>query len=163
MAFMKKNFIYWGAGILVLAGVIWLGVNATPNNTPAGPVSFSLDREKVDLGEMAVEDERTAEFILTNNGTTPLLLTQFETSCNCTFAKVFNEEKESPLFNMRAHMPNSDYYWQTDLAPSGQARIQVIYKPSLMPVYGPVERSLRFKTSDSNQPIVELSVKAFVK
>jgi len=163
---MKKIFstlVYLGIGILALGLLVWLGDAVKGGSQLAGPASFSLDRISADLGEMEVKDEKTAEFILTNNGASSLLLTQFETSCNCTFAKVTVGDKESPVFNMKAHMPAGDYYWKTEIAPGAQAKIQVTYKPSLMPVYGSVERSLKFKTSDPNQPAVELTVKTFVK
>ena len=163
---MKKIFstlVYLGVGILVLGLLIWLGAAVKGGSQPTGPASFSLDRTSADLGEMEVKDEKTAEFILTNNGASSLLLAQFETSCNCTFATVTVAGKKSPTFNMKAHMPASDYYWKTEVAPGAQAKIQVVYQPSLMPVYGLVERSLKFKTSDPNQPLVELVVKAFVK
>ncbi|HCI05615.1 TPA: hypothetical protein DEX28_02600 [Patescibacteria group bacterium] len=162
---ISNNAIVIGLAAVLLGGLFYWQSKASPlpvnaNNQQAQVV---LDRFVVDLGEMKVDEVKTGEFILKNKGDGAVVLTNFETSCNCTYGRVVFGEAVSPTFNMRAHMAPGDFWWRQELNPGEEVKIQVIYKPSVMPVYGSVERSLLFKTSDPKMPSVELKVKAFVK
>ena len=163
---MKKVIIVCAiVGLAVLSGIYF--VKFSPKTTQERDnsnqaVDFSLDQEMVNFGQMAVSDEKTAKFVLKNIGQAPLALKEFETNCNCTFAKIRTPSGESPEINMRAHTPRG-FAWKTTLNPGEEAEIFVTYKPAVMPVYGLVQRSLLFKTSDPEKPKVELKVIAVVK
>lgn len=163
---MKKIIIVCAiVGLAVLSGVYFVRFSpktAQEQNDSNQAVGFSLDQEMVNFGQMAVSDEKTARFVLKNTGQAPLTLKEFETNCNCTFAKIKAPLGESPEINMRAHAL-SGFAWKTTLNPGEEAEIFVTYKPAVMPVYGLVTRSLLFKTSDPEKPKVELKVVAVVK
>lgn len=113
-----------------------------------------------DLGRMKVDEERSAEFVLTNNGSGPLKIFNPYTSCMCTFGQIIIGDKKSPEFGMAMHGNPS---WQGVLEPGKIAIAKVIYKPYLMPVQGLVERSFIFKTNDSLNSEVNLTVRAIVE
>lgn len=163
----KKTYLGIGIFLVVIVGLYWwqqqwqqAGLLRNKNSTPAG---FVLDTSTIDLGVMRVDEERTGEFRFKNVSDAPITIGNFETSCNCTFGRVITSRIESPIFNMRMHMPPQDYNWRVDIQPGEEAIIQVIYKPAIMPVFGRVERSLFFKTTDPGMPEVELKVYAFVR
>ena len=118
------------------------------------------DRE---LGTMLVSDERSAEFVLRNVGGTPLEISQVRTSCMCTLAQVIIDGEQSPLFNMEMHNSPSVQRWNGIVEPGLTATIQVIYKPSLMPVQGSIARNVKFNTNDPTRPVVELGIHATVR
>ena len=163
---MKKIIIVGSVvGLAVLAGVYFVRFSQKTSqgqNDSNQAVDFSLDQEMVNFGQMAVSDEKTARFVLKNTGQAPLALKEFETNCNCTFARIKVPLGESPEINMRMHTPAS-FVWKTTLNPGEEAEIFITYKPAVMPVYGLVTRSLLFRTSDPEKPKVELKVVAVVK
>ncbi len=163
---MKKVIIVCAIiGLAVLSGVYFVRFStktAQEQNGSNQVVGFSLDQEMVNFGQMVVSDEKTARFVLKNTGQAPLTLKEFETNCNCTFATVKTPSGESPEINMRAHAPQA-FAWKATLNPGEEAEIFVTYKPAVMPVYGMVQRSLLFKTSDPQKQKVELKVVAVVK
>ncbi|MEK7535121.1 MAG: DUF1573 domain-containing protein [Patescibacteria group bacterium] len=130
-------------------------------NTTATVGSYELSSEKMDLGEMTVDDKKTATFTFKNTSTERMNLSRFETSCNCTMMEVKVNGDTSPMFNMPAHMSASERAWNRDLAPGATAEINVTYEPALMPVYGPIERYATFKINNSKE--IRLTVAATVK
>ncbi|MBI4099777.1 DUF1573 domain-containing protein [Candidatus Microgenomates bacterium] len=112
----------------------------------------------VDFGEMKVADTKQKDFELKNTGTKPLSILNVNSSCNCTFAQVIYNGTESKEFGMHAQ---SGYV--TDIAPGTSAMIRVIYRPAIMPVYGPVERQVFIKTNDPEKENLTFSLNANVK
>lgn len=49
------------------------------------------------------------------------------------------------------------------IEPSAKAMVRLTYKPSLMPVQGPVARYVKLNTNDPAKPVIELSVHATVQ
>lgn len=113
-----------------------------------------------DLGRMKVNEERSAEFVLTNTGSGPLKISNPYTSCMCTFGQIIIGDKKSPEFGMAMHGNPS---WQGVLEPGQKATAKVTYKPYLMPVQGPVEREFIFRTNDPLNAEVSLTIKAIVE
>ncbi len=113
-----------------------------------------------DLGNMRVSEERTAEFAIKNTGSQKLAIFNLETSCMCTFGQIVIGESKSPTFGMAGH---SNPKWRGTLEPGQTATAKVIYRPSLMPVQGPVERIFTFKTNDPLNQEINLIIKAFVE
>ena len=156
--------------VLAAIAIVWLWprsdsekVKGQSTQNESGQPRLELSATSADLGEMAVQDEKTATFTLKNTGTKALELKQFSTSCNCTFAQLKTPSQTSPMFNMMMHMPPKDMNWKTELQPNEEATLSVIYRPSLMPVYGPVQRFVTFETDDPEHKNVELTINATVK
>ena len=110
-----------------------------------------------DLGKMKVSDEKSTEFGLKNIGQKPLQLSNVSSSCNCTFAQVILDGKESDLFGMHN---TSDF--AGEILPGKEAKIKVIYRPFIMPVYGIIEREVYITTNDPENEKLTLKVKANV-
>ncbi len=169
---MNKSLIIIIVSIIALGWFSLSRINRLPSSanvtesTGTQTVSqgqFSIDKQEIDLGQMKVTDEKTADFTLTNSGSSTLTVSQFETSCDCTFARVVIASTTSPEFNMRMHVAPDVFAWKADIAPGEQAKIQMIYKPSIMPVYGKVVRELHFRTSDPERSEVALKIIATVQ
>lgn len=126
----------------------------TDKNKP----QIEITKTFTDLGTMKVSEDRSAEFTIKNAGRQPLQLYGISSSCNCTFGQVVIAGKESEFFGMHA---------VSDLAgevlAGKEAKIRVIYRPSIMPVYGVVEREVYISTNDPDNPKLTFKVKANVK
>lgn len=131
-------------------------------------ISYSLidkERPKIeakttyfDLGLMKVSEDRSASFNIKNIGQKPLQLTNISSSCNCTFGQVVIGGRESELFGMHNI---SDF--AGEILPGKGAVIKVTYRPSIMPVYGIIEREVYVSTNDPENPKLVFKVKANVK
>lgn len=131
-------------------------------------ISYSLsdkERPKIeakttyfDLGPMKVSDDRSASFKIKNIGQKPLQLTNISSSCNCTFGQVVIDGRESELFGMHNI---SDF--AGEILPDKEAAIKVTYRPSIMPVYGVIEREVYVSTNDPENPKLTFKVKTNVK
>ena len=111
-----------------------------------------------DFGEMAVRDEKTAEFTLENTGNKPLNVYGVTSSCGCTFGEIEIGGTKSPQFSMHAKSN-----WVGVVQQGTKSIVRVTYKPSLMPVKGEVTRMVYVKTNDPKNPELMFSVKANVK
>ncbi len=111
-----------------------------------------------DLGPMKVSDDKSANFNIKNIGQKPLQLINISSSCNCTFGQVVIDGRESELFGMHNV---SDF--AGELLPGKEAAIKVTYRPSIMPVYGSIEREVYVNTNDPENPKLVFKVKANVK
>ena len=131
-------------------------------------ISYSVsDKEKpkaeakitfFDLGIMKVSEDKSADFKIKNIGQKPLQLNNISSSCNCTFGQVVINGKESELFGMHNI---SDF--AGEVLPGKEATIRVTYRPSIMPVYGTIEREVYVNTNDPENPKLTFKVKATVK
>lgn len=153
-----------GLSLVAVLAIYFFGAKDTEKDTTGmnGPVgNYELSGEKMDLGDMGVNDEKTATFTFKNTSSEKMSLGSFETSCNCTMMEVKMGGETSPMFNMPAHMTATERSWNRVLDPSETAEINVTYKPALMPVYGPIERYATFKINNSKE--IRLTVSAIVK
>ncbi len=110
-----------------------------------------------DLGKMKVSEDKSANFKIKNIGQKSLQLSNVSSSCNCTFGQVVIDGKESDVFGMHNV---SDF--AGEIPPGKEAIIKVIYRPSIMPVYGAVEREVYVNTNDPENPKLIFKVKATV-
>jgi len=158
-------FIVFGF-IAVTIGLAF--VFSSGKNPSLAAASFSAqddDRPKAettqtffDLGEIKVSDVKQEDFSLKNIGNKPLQILNINSSCNCTFGQVIYKDLITKEYGMHAQ---SGYV--TEVAPGDTATVRVIYKPSLMPVYGLVEREVYITTNDPDRQKLVFSVKAKVK
>ncbi|MBI2622231.1 DUF1573 domain-containing protein [Candidatus Microgenomates bacterium] len=128
-------------------------VKSDSSRPKANVASFSSD-----LGKMKVSDEKSAEFTIENNGNKPLSLFKISTSCDCTFATVTINNVKSEEFSM--HGKSS---WTGEVKAGEKATVTVIYKPSIMPVSGPVSREVYVGTNDPDRPKLTFTISAFVE
>lgn len=127
----------------------------------------SVDREKpkvevkstfFDMGKIKVSDQKTAEFTIQNIGSKPLQLYDISSSCGCTVGQISYQGKESKEYGM-----HSVGTFEQAIAPQTEAKIKVIYRPYIMPVYGNVEREVYISTNDPDNPKLVFKIKAFVQ
>lgn len=111
-----------------------------------------------DLGSMRVSEDKSADFTLKNVGEKPLQLSKISSSCNCTFGQLILNGKESEYYGM--HSVSS---FAGEILPGKTAKVRVIYRPSIMPVYGVVSRDVYVETNDPQNPKLVFTVKANVK
>jgi hypothetical protein len=111
-----------------------------------------------DLGTMKVSEDKIANFKIKNIGQKSLQLSNISSSCNCTFGQVVMNGKESELFGMHNV---SDF--AGEILPGKEAIIKVTYRPSIMPVYGAIEREVYVNTNDPENPKLTFKVKAIIK
>jgi len=153
------SIIFVGGSYLLLAGgnkpeVKIASYSSKEKDRPIAKVEKTL----VDLGKMKVSDEKSTEFTIKNTGTKSLQVYGMNSSCNCTFGQFIYQGKTSEEFGM--HSP-SDYLG--DIAPNTEAKIRVIYRPSIMPVYGPVEREVYLSTNDPDKQKLVFQIKTVVQ
>ncbi len=159
---MKNYFgIFVVIILLVVLGAIGIAsINSAPSysqNDQNKPVAF-VQQKEANLGEMKIEDTKYYDFKISNKGKSDLLLSQISTSCDCTFAKIIKKDgAESP--NLTMHSTNS---WKTYLKPNESATLRITYKPSIMPVEGPIDRFATVSTNDPNNPKLEFKVSTVV-
>ena len=137
------------------------------SNTAKPIASYqSTDKEKPkvevkttfsDLGKMKVSEDKSANFKIKNIGQKSLQLNNVSSSCDCTFGQVVIDGKESEVFGMHNV---SDF--AGEVLPGKEAIIKVTYRPSIMPVYGAVEREVYVSTNDPENPKLVFKVKAIV-
>lgn len=151
------------ASVLIIVGaVVVLGRDTSPKREQLGSASMSIDKTLEDFGSMKVSDEKTARFTITNTSPdSTLRLWGVKTSCDCTFAKIAIDGKETGEFSMHAGGPLKN--WIGEVAPGGQAILTVTYRPSIMPVQGPVSRQVTFVTNDPKNSDIQVSVSANVQ
>lgn len=155
------------ASVVIVGGaVLALGrdTSAAPQRESLGTASMTIDKKLEDFGAMKVSDERTAAFTITNTSPdSTLRLWNIATSCDCTFATVTIAGTKTGEFNMSMHMSSTLKNWIGEVAPGATALLEVTYKPSVMPVQGPVSRQTTFATNDPDNPEIEVSVTANVQ
>lgn len=150
--------------VLVVIGGIFFAFKATGkplelySATDTERPQIEVDTKIKDLGQMKVSDIKSADFVIKNTGQKPLQITNVSTSCNCTFAQIEIEGKQSPRFSM-----HKNPVWTGELAPQKEAKVTAIYEPSLMPVQGPVERNVLFTTNDPQNQNISLTLTATVQ
>ncbi len=153
---LTVGFIF-GAYFLVAGGQKPSPAIASYSASDKERPKVEIKTDSVDLGAMKVSDEKSAEFIIKNYGKKSLQLSRISSSCNCTFGQLIIEGKESELYGM--HAP-SDF--AGEILPGKSGKIKVIYRPYIMPVYGPIEREVYVETNDPENPKLVFKVKTNV-
>lgn len=156
-------------GAIAISVVILIGaIAALSNQKPApkredqGTSSMTIDKKAEDFGSMKVTDERTATFTLTNTGDSILRVWNVSTSCDCTFASVTIGSQTTGEFSMPMRMRSDLKNWIGEIQPKQTALLKVTYRPSVMPMTGPVSRQVNFATNDPKNPDMQVSVSANV-
>lgn len=166
----QKMFFYLIGGFTVLAllGIFAFSYFEQKNSVQTKVASFSADQtdrpkagvnEKyADLGNMSVNEEKSVQFSIENAGSQPLELFNVTSSCGCTVAKVTIDGKTSPEFGM-----HSKSNWTGEIPAGQNAKVDVIYRPFVMPVKGDVTREVYVSTNDPDNQLLTFTVKANVQ
>ena len=157
-----KTIIISLAGILIITfGMIWLVTrNQADLGVPDAKIFSKVEALETiaDLGEMKVADVKSRDFVIKNIGDQPLQITSVSSSCNCTVGQIVYQGKVSKEYGM--HAPGG---FINQIAVGDTAIVRVIYKPYIMPVYGPVTRDVFVGTNDPDNPRLTFTVKTVVK
>ena len=162
-----KSIIICFLGFIVLVVGASFLLTAGQKPTP-GTVAYSASSSEkpiaetpdslFDFGEIRVSDVKEKEFVLKNTGTKPLQILNVNSSCNCTAGKIIYNGSQTKEYGMHAQ---SGYLM--DIAPNTEAKVVVIYRPAIMPVYGAVEREVYVATNDPQKEKLVFAIKANVK
>jgi len=163
-----KVFLWIFGAIIVLGLIIWGFTRlTTPVKSIASYSASDPNAPKIELnennfvfGKISLSNNATHDFKIKNTGKNPLVITDLMTSCHCTSAILkVPGQPNSPEFGMMSGESN----WQGEIAPGAEATIETIYKPSVMPVKGPVSRVITFRTNDPNNKEIQLEITADVE
>lgn len=148
---------------IIVGAVVAFGNDKAPQRETLGNASMTIDKKFEDFGTMKGDEDRTATFTITNTSTSSVLrVWNIATSCDCTFATISIDGKDTGEFNMPMHMTGDLKNWIGEVAPGKIATLAVTYRPKVMPVTGSVTRQVTFATNDPQNSEVEVSVKANV-
>ncbi len=153
-----------GVSVAIIVGAVVLFSNQkpAPKRENQGTASMTIDKNSEDFGSMKVSDERRATFTITNTGDSILRIWKVTTSCDCTAATIKIGTTETPEFSMAGMMGSDRTNWLGEVPVGQKAILTVIYRPSVMPVNGPITRQATFSTNDPNNPEVEVGIAANV-
>lgn len=134
------------------------GVSSYAKDDPTAP-KIEIPENIFNFGKIKVTDVAKHDFKIKNTGQNPLVVTSLTTSCHCTTAvlKVAGQPDTVP-----AGMHGVEA-WTREIAPGGEAVVEVIYEPSKMPVKGAVNRVIYLETNDPANPNPKLEVNAEVE
>lgn len=152
-----------GSVVLIIGAIVMFGnQKPAPKREDLGTASMSIDKKLADLGRMKVSDEKKATFTITNTGNSILRIWKVVTSCSCTAATVKIGDTETPEFGMTGMMNPDRANWLGEVPAGQNAILTVIYRPSIMPIQGPVTRQVTFSTNDPKNQDLEVTVSANV-
>lgn len=118
------------AGVLCAIAALTATAASSPaadNTEPAPGIRF--DSDVFDFGDIAADTVRTHVFVMTNDGTAPLVITRVYSDCGCTSAS----------------------YPREPLMPGDTARIEVSFNPSGRPS-GYFTKLVRIRSNASAKP-----------
>lgn len=146
-------------GGIILAAIKFQGTSiAQYKITDAERPQMEILETNFDFGPTDLSEIKTREIKMRNKGSKPLIISDLITSCDCTFAQLIVDGRESPRFSMRR-----DTKWRGEIAPAGEAILRITYEPRIMPVQGKVKRESVFKTNDPEKSLVNIRFTADVR
>ena len=166
---MSKSALFWiitVSAVLLFGSYFFIAGDKNQKNDPIKTYT-SKDRERpkikvekniFDAGTIKVSDITKTEFTIQNTGVKPLQLFNISSSCGCTTGQIIYQGKESKEFGMHS---TSDY--SVGIAPGEKATVRMIYRPYVMPVYGPVEREVYVTTNDPDNQKLVFKMSSYVK
>lgn len=162
---MDDNTFTWlvvgAAALLLIGGVVFLGSRIGEGDLAAvagakvGTTEQSHDWGKIPIGG----GNMTKEFVVTNEGSETLSLSNINTSCMCTTVRLVKGGEESPEFGMHT---KSAYVMEVQ--PGEQVSVNVVYDPAF---HGPnglgsITRQVVMDTSDPDRSRLEFSLRGVV-
>lgn len=146
-----KKLLYVGiaAAVVILGGVLLGMTGAFESVAPEAALAF--DKVFYDFGTISMAKGKVAQtFVLQNNGSQPVRLTDIRTSCMCTEAVIEGEH-----FGM--HGP---YASSISVEPGKTTEVRVVFDPN---AHGPqgtgqITREVYMKTNSTATPDLSLRV-----
>jgi len=135
----------------------YLDVANYAKDDPEAP-RIVADEESYDFGKVRLSDGQVStEFVIRNEGRSPLELINANTSCGCTSAQIVVGEETSPVYMMAGHQ--EPVKWRGSLASGEEGKIVVFYDPTVHPeLEGDVTREVTLDTNDPNTPQLKLKI-----
>ena len=134
---MRRTILSMGLFVCVA-----IGANAqkttTPNPVNPNAAKFKFESEVIDYGIIEHNANGNREFIFTNVGKEPLIITPVISSCGCLVASAPKEP----------------------IAPGNSAVIKIHYDTSRI---GAFEKTVTVKSNDTERPSIVLKIKGVVK
>jgi len=122
----------------------------------------TLDKTFENLGDISIDADGTATFMLTNTGSAPLKIGDIQATCNCIFVTVTIGGVSTGKFTHPSYTKQSLSGWSAELSPKQSASLEVLFSPDDYIVYGPVIRQATLTTNDPDNPKVVLELRANV-
>lgn len=167
-----KQFIAYGLVLVAVAGLAWWLANsnegaALSDSPPASAYSSSVlavpenyyDFQTISMMDGNVEHD----YVLTNNGTEPLIIEKAVTSCMCTEVLIIDARgKEYGPYGMPGH--GSTGGTNVSVGAGDQVTVRAIFDPA---AHGPsgvglARRYIYLDTNSATSPKTELSFQAMV-
>ncbi|HRH37543.1 MAG TPA: DUF1573 domain-containing protein [Flavobacteriales bacterium] len=131
---MKKFLLSLGLGLAVLGATA-----QTPGKVVGGTgPQLSIDKESHDYGTIPQGANGTCEFVVTNTGDQPLIITQCQGSCGCT-------------------VPKCD---TTPIKPGDKSTITVKYDTNRV---GPINKSVTITSNATNTPSKIITIRGTIE
>lgn len=150
-----------GVGILIAfsnTGKYETKVSGYTKDDPNAP-KVSISEESFDLGTVPYTPPTEKTIKIKNEGKSNLQLTDFKTSCGCTFVVLKIPGKaDSPKFEMH----NNDTGYVGELEPGTEAILVITFDPKAHNITGSVERTVFMNTNDPEKPQAAINFKANV-
>lgn len=118
---------------------------------PAERPEIALHPARIEMGTISMADGLAeARYLLRNDGSMPLVISDMTTSCMCTTVAIETEDGLGPAFGM--HPEDKPQGWTQTLEPGEEAMLVVTFDPN---AHGPeaVGNFLREVTITSNDPL----------
>ncbi|GAB5418783.1 MAG: DUF1573 domain-containing protein [Crocinitomicaceae bacterium] len=128
---MKNTIILCALFLFGMANVV------SAQDVAQGP-SISVDKEIHDYGKIKKGDNGVVDFVITNTGNSPLIISKAKGSCSCT-------------------VPS---YPQEPIAPGKSAVIQVKYDTNKV---GAINKSVTITSNAVNEPTKVIRIKGYVE
>lgn len=162
---MNDNTFTWlivGVGaVLLVGGVLWLGGRNDSSGVEAvAGAKVGVVEQSYDWGNIPINDGDVAkEFVVTNEGSEVLSLSNVKTSCMCTKAQLVKGTEKSPEFGMHQ---KSTYVMKVQ--PGEQVNVKVVYDPAFHgpSSLGPITRQVVMDTSDPDRSRLQFDLRATV-
>jgi len=131
-----KNLI--AALAIVVGSVFGASAQGTPVATGQGGPQISIDKDVHDYGTMEKGGDPYCEFVITNTGDAPLIISNAKGSCGCTVPK-----------------------WDREpIMPGKTSTMQVRYDTKRV---GPINKSVTITSNATNEPTKVIRIKGLIK
>lgn len=112
-----------------------------------------------DFGTVRLSEGKVSkEFVVKNEGKSPLEFVSANSSCGCTSLRIALPGNTSPLYMMAGHQDSVE--WKGSLAPGEEAKVIVYYDPAVHPELNKaVTRTVTVDTNDPNMPQLKLTIR----
>jgi hypothetical protein len=128
----------------VIAGFVILVIIGTYYYTQPSNAVLAIEPTIKNLGEVSQKKGIVStDFTLTNKGNEEITISEIQTSCMCTTAKILTEKGESKTYGM-----HGDPSGKTIIPQGGTATLRVMYDPNVhRELKGGVSRTVTLRTN----------------